>query len=547
MKKSISIFSFIILVTFSFVTLVSAQAKYEIKEIPEISKYNPEWFWLPENGKMTFYGAYYDCREAFGCNMYSYDFKGNVTKLNEWGGFGSASGPYDALSIKEKDGEDYIVQTCYYNAHGEKQSCKTLENLKIRKLIKTNLELNILEIQDKDSKTTKYVIYDGSGKEILKLSSNLELVIPYEKDNYAEFGEGEYIISYNSYPGDDNIIIFKNIITNNYHVIGNNVKEEIITLDVLKEYGLNTDSVLNLQISLSDDKNIYHVNNKIFGDSKRLFSEKSYVDGRVAKLGNEYIIIDHVPSDESDFKDSYYNNWYYYDNVYDINGTALVNENEYLLVNEEVIFGGLLIMHNKQGEVIVRDNKSIILEKDTGLSEVVNTYSSIVYQGNVYFVLTTPDEYGNADKGYAYVLEITDTKEEPATKEYTYEFLTGIKVTFKIDSKSHVTFTIDGDFKLFKEIYIDGKLLDAKYYTVKEGSTIISLNDDYARKLIDKKEHTIKAIYTNGKEVSTTFKVEENVENPHTGQAISFIFIASLIGLAAFVKSKNKSDVLKKI
>ena len=70
-----------------------------------------------------------------------------------------------------------------------------------------------------------------------------------------------------------------------------------------------------------------------------------------------------------------------------------------------------------------------------------------------------------------------------------------------------MSFTSNAAIGDFLEVQIDGKTLDAKYYTVKEGSTIVDLKADYVATL-SAGEHTIGIVSTSGTAV-TTFTVAE--------------------------------------
>lgn len=97
-----------------------------------------------------------------------------------------------------------------------------------------------------------------------------------------------------------------------------------------------------------------------------------------------------------------------------------------------------------------------------------------------------------------------------------------------ISANKELTFRFNIEFAKFKaegKVYVDGKLVDPSNYTAKEGSTVITFNADYVKKLAAN-EHTLK-VTTNDGEVETKFTI---TNNPQTGDSI--IFYISLLGLS---------------
>lgn len=85
------------------------------------------------------------------------------------------------------------------------------------------------------------------------------------------------------------------------------------------------------------------------------------------------------------------------------------------------------------------------------------------------------------------------------------------KQELNIKDKGSITFTIDADYEAFKnggKVFVDGKELSSDKYTAKSGSTIITLDEEYAKSL-EKGEHTLTVEFTNNAKVTTTFTVVE--------------------------------------
>ena len=59
----------------------------------------------------------------------------------------------------------------------------------------------------------------------------------------------------------------------------------------------------------------------------------------------------------------------------------------------------------------------------------------------------------------------------------------GTNGTWQNGSKDGLTFTSNAEFSDFSKVQVDGKDLDASNYTVKEGSTIVTLNAAYLNTL----------------------------------------------------------------
>lgn len=127
------------------------------------------------------------------------------------------------------------------------------------------------------------------------------------------------------------------------------------------------------------------------------------------------------------------------------------------------------------------------------------------------------------------------TKANLNKKIINYEVIEGAKQIIDISKIGNLKFRFNIEYSKFKEngkIYIDNEIVDSSNYTSGEGSTIITFNSEYVKKL-SAKEHTLKVVVSDG-EVETTFTVTKTSQNPATGDnAISNILILglSVIGL----------------
>lgn len=88
----------------------------------------------------------------------------------------------------------------------------------------------------------------------------------------------------------------------------------------------------------------------------------------------------------------------------------------------------------------------------------------------------------------------------------TYQITNGADLTYTIGSGKDVTITCDGALSDFTGVKIDGVTLPSSQYTVKEGSTIVTLPGDTLNTLAPG-SHTITLVYQYG-DVSTTLTVK---------------------------------------
>lgn len=126
----------------------------------------------------------------------------------------------------------------------------------------------------------------------------------------------------------------------------------------------------------------------------------------------------------------------------------------------------------------------------------------------------------------------------------SYKFIEGAEQKVK-SNEEVISFRIDADYSLFNnEVYVDGVLLDTKYYTSKSGSTIITFTSEYAKTLA-KGVHTLKVGFIGGETVETTFTIgaEEAKGNmSKTGDNIFtyvVIFVMSAVGIVVMKCTKK--------
>lgn len=126
-----------------------------------------------------------------------------------------------------------------------------------------------------------------------------------------------------------------------------------------------------------------------------------------------------------------------------------------------------------------------------------------------------------------------------------YKVLEGVNQTLRINKIKDLIIKIEASFDLFKtngKVYINDELLDENNYTAKEGSTIITLKEDYL-KTLSKGTYTLKVTFNDDRYAITNFFIKEEIKNPETSDNISNYIIISITSLllgGVFIYNKNK-------
>lgn len=113
--------------------------------------------------------------------------------------------------------------------------------------------------------------------------------------------------------------------------------------------------------------------------------------------------------------------------------------------------------------------------------------------------------------GYTGEVTLSFTISAPA-----YKITKGSGATWYQGTKKDLSFTANGSKADFTKLTVDGKTVAAKHYTVKEGSTVVTLKASFLEKL-DLGKHTI-AIHFQDGEAEGTFSVSDKLDptNPTT-------------------------------
>ena len=131
------------------------------------------------------------------------------------------------------------------------------------------------------------------------------------------------------------------------------------------------------------------------------------------------------------------------------------------------------------------------------------------------------------------------------------EIIEGKGQSITAGENKELSFTSNAAFSDFIRAQLDGKTLDEKYYTVKEGSTIVTLKADYVATL-SAGEYTIGIVSESGT-ATTTFTVnaktvvDDDTKSPQTGDnsnmllwvALLFVSGAGVLGTTVYSKKKR--------
>ena len=161
-----------------------------------------------------------------------------------------------------------------------------------------------------------------------------------------------------------------------------------------------------------------------------------------------------------------------------------------------------------------------------------------------------------SDKDGKNSIDLKDT----VTQKLPPEIIEGMGQSLTAGEAKELIFRSNAAFGDFIRVELDGKTLDAANYTVKEGSTIVTLKADYVGAL-SAGEHTIGIVSTSGT-ATTTFTVkaktvvdentnppqtvENNTNSPRTGDNshmalwIALLFVSGSLLTVTGVYSKKK-------
>lgn len=139
----------------------------------------------------------------------------------------------------------------------------------------------------------------------------------------------------------------------------------------------------------------------------------------------------------------------------------------------------------------------------------------------------------------------------PDPESVDYDILDGANSSWTQNTDGSLSIRGSGAFSKFVGVKVDGTPVDGKNYTVKEGSTIITLKADYLNTL-SVGTHTFKILWTDGS-ASTTFALKadtsedgnQNGDAPKTGDdtPIAWMFMLSILSGTGLIITAKKRRV----
>lgn len=161
-----------------------------------------------------------------------------------------------------------------------------------------------------------------------------------------------------------------------------------------------------------------------------------------------------------------------------------------------------------------------------------------------------------AAKGHSYengVCTVCGVKDPDYEAPVVPAIITGANGVWQTDSNEDLSFTSNADFDDFIKVQVDGKDLDSAHYTLREGSTIVTLKPEYLKTLAGGK-HTLAIVSETGT-ATTEFTIKSativdgDTESPQTGDdsniALWTTLLLSSIGALSMMFVVNKRKTAK--
>lgn len=182
------------------------------------------------------------------------------------------------------------------------------------------------------------------------------------------------------------------------------------------------------------------------------------------------------------------------------------------------------------GEVKVSEgkNQNFVITPNTGYE-----IDSLIVDGkkvsaSVNYVFTNVKE--------THSISVTFKEKTKSPVKVEYEILDGKNGSWVLNSTGSLSVRGSGAYSKFENIKVDGTIVDKKFYSVKEGSTIVTLKDAYLNSL-SVGSHTLELVWSDGT-TSTSFTVTKNAtsnkkEESKTAKTSDNTSIGWLLGLFA--------------
>ena len=142
-----------------------------------------------------------------------------------------------------------------------------------------------------------------------------------------------------------------------------------------------------------------------------------------------------------------------------------------------------------------------------GATAAIYTTSTVDISCNGFKYQCVVSNSAGTDTSNTAVLTVTENT-TPAPGSVDYEILDGANTSWEQNSDGSLSIRGSGAISKFVGVKVDGNLVDVRNYTVKEGSTIVTLKADYLN-TISVGNHTFEIIWTDGT-ASTRFTVSKS-------------------------------------
>ena len=147
--------------------------------------------------------------------------------------------------------------------------------------------------------------------------------------------------------------------------------------------------------------------------------------------------------------------------------------------------------------------------------------------------------FNNKQAAGTYALVYKDTKKT----EDAPVIIDGTNLSVIAGDKKDLSFTSNASYSDFKEVKIDGATLDNKNYSVKSGSTIVTLFANYVSTL-SVGEHEISIVSTNGT-ATTKFTVKKKETSPTPTPSTNSDKAETVVATKSYsAKDKNHDGVV---
>lgn len=235
----------------------------------------------------------------------------------------------------------------------------------------------------------------------------------------------------------------------------------------------------------------------------------------------------------------------------EVKGGTLVAASNWAVNAQSFFSDSELVISGGNFEITAEDTATVQIGGEYTKGKETVTITGGTFKGKTAFAVSDKANATVSITGGKFSTDVTDYVAEGyeaveneekmfVVEPVVYEVIKGADQKVTVEKDTEITITIDAEFSLFDKLFINDKELKKdKDYTVKSGSTIITLTPEYAATL-EKGEYEVKATFTNGKDATTKLTLVENKviestkkeeKNPETADGILKYFITSIISV----------------